>query len=487
MNDFLKRAFEEQPTLSAIDALRRAARAVPDDPTRPAYHFLPPANWMNDPNGPIYHEGYYHVFYQHNPYSDSWGSIHWGHARSSDLVHWEHLPIALSPSVERGEACCYSGTSVIRADGTPVIFYTKVGPEGAAQPFEQWMAVGDRQLLEWEKIDQNPVLSRETHGGPPILDDWRDPFIFEHGGDTYMVLGAVIDSPPEERAAVLLYRARDERLLEWDYQSVVLSSPKYEREFLECPNFFRLGDKWLLFVSPYHPVEYYVGDFDPAEGQFTPERKGRVDHSIDFYASNAFLTPDGRRIVLGWIRGFRKGRGWNGCLSLPREVELSDDNALVQRPVRELEALRDTVFELEPISLQSEVYRVAEVRGKQLEIIVRIRSRSAGRFGIRVRMGENESGGVEIALESETLIVDGLKVCLPAGIEHQQVDFHLFLDNSVLELFACGGRVAVTRTIYPPEDAEDVALFCDGRVEVERFLAWQLKSAPVGGFPSLRG
>lgn len=486
MNDFLKRAFQDDTPLSAIDALRRATRIAHDDPTRPGYHFLPPANWMNDPNGPIYHAGYYHLFYQHNPYSDSWGKIHWGHARSSDLVHWEHLPFALSPSVDRGEECCYSGTCIIRADGTPVIFYTKVGPDGATQPFEQWMAVGDRNLFEWHKIEENPVLSYEGHGGPPILGDWRDPFLFEHGANTYMVLGAVIDSPPEERAAVLLYRARDARLLKWEYQSVILSSPKYEREFLECPNFFQHGDKWLLFVSPYHPVEYYVGDFDPGEGRFAPQCKGRLDHSIDFYASNVLLTGDGRRIVLGWIRGFRKGRGWNGCLSLPRELELSDDNELLQRPIRELEALRGPVTALEPKQLQSEVHRIPNVRGKQLEIRTRIRSRSAGRFGVRVRMGENESSGVEIAVESETVIVDGLKVCLPAEIDHQEMGLHIFLDNSVLELFACGGRIVVTRTIYPPEDALDVGLFCDGRVDIESFHAWRLESAPVAGFPSLR-
>lgn len=485
MNDPIKRMFQIEPRIEPMEALRRAARAGADDPTRPVFHFLPPGNWMNDPNGPIYHDGYYHVFYQLNPFTDSWGDIHWGHARSRDMVHWEHLPIALSPSVEQGEACCYSGTCTIRRDGTPVILYTKVGPSGAEQPFEQWMAIGDDELLHWRKYEHNPVLSLGNHDGPAVLGDWRDPFVFDYGEQTYMVLGAVLSAQSEEHAAVLLYRAANEELTEWEFLTVLLSSPKYERGFLECPNFVPLDDdNWILFVSPYHPVEYYVGEFELEELRFTPKRKGRVDHSIDFYASNTFPAPDGRRILLGWVGGFKKGRQWNGCLSLPREIGLAEDGMLIQRPVRELKALRGRPYSIAAREIRSEIYRVPGLQSATVEVYARIRPVSAGHCGLRVRMGAGESSGVEIALEPETLIVAGMKLQLPAEIQRDSVDLHLFLDNSVLELFVLEGRVAVTKTIYPPDDDLEVGIFADGHARVEEFTAWPLASAPVSGFPS---
>lgn len=475
--------FKTQHEYRPIEALRQAAPRAAKDSTRPVFHFLPPAQWMNDPNGPIYHNGYYHVFYQFNPFADSWGNIHWGHARSTDLVHWQHLPIALWPSTDKGEEGCYSGTCTIRRDGTPVILYTKAGAQGASQPFEQWMAWGNDQLLNWQKCEDNPVFSLDTYGGPPVHGNWRDPFIFECENRVYMVLGAVIDEPPEERAAVLLFRARDASLTSWEFMSELFSSPKYEREFMECPNFFPLGDKWVLCVSPYHPVEYYVGDFDTDRMQFKPSRKDRVDRSIDFYATNTFPAPDGRRIMVGWIRGFKKGLHWNGCLSLPREIELDGDNTLIQRPVRELEALRGTGYNISALTLQSEMYCIPGLEGKTLEIKARLSAVSAGRFGLRVRMGSGEGSGIEIALESDVLIVDGMKVHLPPEVNCRTVDLHLFLDNSVLELFVHEGRITFTRTIYPPEHHLAVGVFSDGKAVVEQLHAWHLDAAPVRGFP----
>src|SRR5512143_2188777 len=121
------------------------------DLIRPRYHFLPPANWMNDPNGPIYYDGYYHLFYQHNPFADTWGNIHWGHARSRDLLYWEHLPIALRPAFELGEQHCYSGCAGVDDQGRVLLIYTSVGFErdGVHLPNQQWAALGSPDLVTW--------------------------------------------------------------------------------------------------------------------------------------------------------------------------------------------------------------------------------------------------------------------------------------------------------------------------------------------------
>ena len=166
--------------VKAMKAMETAAAKVASDPTRPTYHLLPASGWMSDPTGPIYHGGYYHAFYLLNPYGDEgWPKSrnHWGHARSKDLVTWEHLPVALYPLADR-EHRCNSGCSAINAEGKPMIFYTHVPMDQKARN-AQWAAFGDDELIAWRKYDGNPVLDLATHDGPGFGMRWRDPFIFQ--------------------------------------------------------------------------------------------------------------------------------------------------------------------------------------------------------------------------------------------------------------------------------------------------------------------
>ncbi len=141
---------EIRPAIAAAEASVAAqAPLVAHDPNRPIYHFRPPAYWMNDPNGTIYHNGYYHVFYQFNPYADFSHDIHWGHTRSKDLVHWEQLPVAIPPSYDLDESGVWSGCMAINEEGRPVAFYTSVGV-GRKRPFQQRATVGDDDLLTWQ-------------------------------------------------------------------------------------------------------------------------------------------------------------------------------------------------------------------------------------------------------------------------------------------------------------------------------------------------
>src|SRR5438445_420401 len=181
---------------SMSEALTRAETAVRDaaprcqaDPGRPIFHVTSPAQWINDLNGPIYYRGFYHLFYQLHPFSDRSGPKYWGHVRSRDLAKWEHLPIALGPSLDAGEAEIWSGCCTINGLGQPMIFYTSIAPGKSAQTYaEQWAALGDDHLIQWRKSPANPVLSESLHGGKKVYD-WRDPFIFHHKHRTFMVVG----------------------------------------------------------------------------------------------------------------------------------------------------------------------------------------------------------------------------------------------------------------------------------------------------------
>ena len=203
----------ENPAIQkAMHSVLEAVATAKQDPERPVYHFRPPANWMNDPNGTIFYKGYYHVFYQHNPYGDQWGHMHWGHTRSMDLVYWEHLPIALAPSLDQGEDHCFSGCAWVNPKDELMLFYTSVSARENARPHEQWAALPlDDELINWEKHEGNPILTLKTHGGPELGGSWRDPFLVEEQGRTFMVIGA----DTEDRAVIPIYEARNAELTEW--------------------------------------------------------------------------------------------------------------------------------------------------------------------------------------------------------------------------------------------------------------------------------
>ena len=266
---------EIQPGMEAMMARADEAAA---DPTRPVYHFGPPSGWMNDINGPLLHKGYYHVFYQLNPFhTDARYGTHWAHARSTDLVHWEHLPLAIWPSTEAGETSCYSGTAAFNRDGQPIILYTCTRKWGrdrvVPEPFEQWAAIGDDDLINWTKYADNPALSHERDARPEFDWRWRDPFFFFEQGRSFMVLGATGVGTP-------IWESESGDLLNWTYRGLASDISQ------ECPNLFKLGDDWVMLTSPYTPVDYYIGDFDIDTYQFTTASNGRIEPTKTFYGTN---------------------------------------------------------------------------------------------------------------------------------------------------------------------------------------------------------
>ncbi|RUL87771.1 glycoside hydrolase family 32 protein [Tautonia sociabilis] len=450
----------------AQKAVAEAADRLGADPTRPAFHFRPPAQWMNDPNGTIHVDGSYHLFYQHNPYGDRWGHMHWGHSRSTDLVHWEHLPIALWPSQREGEEHVFSGCSAVNGDGELMLFYTSVGP---GRPNEQWAALPtDASRLHWEKHPGNPLLTTRMPDGTTFGNGMRDPFIFRSSGRTFMVVGA--DS--ETEAVIPIFEAADRSLSNWEYKGILWRSPKSEMEFPECPNFFPLGGKFVLLNSPYRPVEYRVGTLDLDTLTFSPETEGRIDQSGQFYASNIATAPDGRCILFGWVRGFPEGRGWNGCLALPRELSLGPDNRPRQAPVRELEALRGRRSALDgPIHLSAGEERPIGPPSDRLELRVRLGAPGPGRLGLRL-LGEDGQAIAEIVREGRSLTVAGETV--PIGHDGP-IDLTVFVDRTVLEVFADGGRFAATRVIPFPGGTLRPSAFAEGgEADLLAAEAWEL-------------
>ncbi len=471
------------PTSPVDQANQSVAAAIPranTDPTRPSYHFLPPALWMNDPNGPIFHNGWFHLFYQHNPYGDDWGHMHWGHTRSRDLVHWEHLPIALWPSLDQGEEHVFSGCAWKDGTGQPMLFYTsvKVGERDNRPVNEQWAARPlDVDLLTWEKHPANPILALHHSGAPAFNGPWRDPFIFQEAGRTFLVVGGDF----ENSTGVGLYEAQDDSLLRWHYHGLLVETSKDNLQFYECPNFAKIGNKWILLTSPCKPtakpIEYMVGNFDLKTLKFTVEQEGVLDAGFsdvpNFYASNIVFDEQGRCMLLGWLRGFAKERGWNGALALPRILTIDADGYPIQNPISEMRQLRGVRQFVGGVMVQAGGSIRLRAENAQVEIILKLRPDHGAVISLALgdqRIVEHHDGQLTV-----------LGTSTPAPLNAAGVlDLHVFIDRSVIELFANGGRLVITRLLSQERVEMEVTLYSEyGECGIVACEMWDLKSVWV--------
>jgi len=464
----------------AVRALKKSIPAARESPHRPQYHFTPPANWMNDPNGTIHYNGVYHLFYQHNPYRARWGRIHWGHARSNDLVHWEHLPIALAPDPGLKELHCFSGCCVIAEDGTPTIFYTNVSAKSfltAVRRYtEQWIATGDPELLVWEKGPGNPILREDMHPAGDQLLNWRDPYVWKHEGTWYMVIAGQFKG--EKCGNVLLYRAAD--LQEWEYLGRLCQGDGSQGVPWECPNYFQLGDKHVLVVSPFRQVIYSIGDFRDqvhvSDGWYV------FDHGVNYYATNTYRDDRNRTIIVGWIKA--KGKNsWAGCLSLPRQLSLNADHQLYIRPIPELKDLRQKhTHYARSLGASVEVAGTGPYFGESVEITAKYQLDSADSVGFTLTDDDDEYL-IRYDFSSQTLQAFDETAKLQFPPSSGQLDLHIFIDRSIVEIFI-NNRETFTTVFYPKlgeNNALKIAPFfvkAQGEVQID---FWKLLSPEVVG------
>jgi beta-fructofuranosidase len=343
-------------------------------------------------------------------------------------------------------------------------------PETAA---EQWLALGDKNLITWQKYAHNPVLSEELQSTK--IFDWRDPYVFQDKGRTFMVLGGNLNQRAGGKAVVALYQAENEQLTKWRYRGVMFTHPDPKVVNIECPNFFRLGNKWVLLVSPHGPVEYFVGDFDAASGRFTVESGARLDQGDDFYAPNGLTDPRGRHLIWGWIKGFKNTSGWNGCLTLPRVLALDTDGTLLQKPAPEIRKLRTDHFRLTDVSVENSVYDLAGVRGECLELYVELELLGADYFELQVRRSDDGNRSTGIRFNGTELAIGDAKIPFHLQPKEKTLKLDIFLDRSLLELFA-NDRACYTGVLSSGKLDAGVALAAsDGAVRVRSFHAWKMK------------
>lgn len=448
---------------------------------RPKYHFLPEKNWMNDPNGPIFFEGVHHIFYQYNPTDWHWGNLHWGHATSKDLVHWEHQPIALYPALERGETNCYSGSSYIH-DGRIELIYTSVGDGERRQidGSEQWAATTEDGIT-WQQIPENPVLTLSDHGDKK-LTQWRDPFLFQYKGKNYLLIAGIADG---KRGAIHIYTGEDFR--HWSYLGEFFSNST-PTKIMECPNVVVFGEKLLFLYSVWNQreIRYHIGTMND-QYQFVSESQGRIDYG-EFFASQISFDDQGNTYLWGWLREFPRNLlytdgEWAGVQAIPRVISLNEKSELVIRRLPAVDSLRR---ESEKITLNHFTGRHEfHMEGNTVEITAKVRTDAP--FSIRVLASEDlkeytdilidpAEGTMKVPLKNASLL-EGVDHNLLSGVfrksEDGIVEVDVLVDCSVVEIFI-NDNGCLSPRVYPALDGKKISFASEGIVEEAEIWVYQM-------------
>ncbi|MCI0713233.1 MAG: glycoside hydrolase family 32 protein [Chloroflexi bacterium] len=454
---------------------------------RPVYHFLPPSNWMNDPNGVIQWRGRYHLFYQYNPFGPMWGNIHWGHAVSDNLIHWTDLPLALAPTPGGpDEGGCFSGCAV--DNGLPTIFYT--GVHGERYEIQtQCMATSTDDLLTWQKYEGNSVL-RNVPAESGQTRDFRDPYVWKEDDAWYMVIGSRIK---DIGGAVFLYRSHN--LTDWEYLHPLLTSDSKSHGALwECPNFFKLGDEWVLIISSHTgtstaSVIYFVGTYD--NHRFTPVSEGVLDYG-QLYAPLTCIDDQNRRLMYGWLREARseneqRHAGWSGVQAIPRVLSLDSPRRLNMAPVPELETIRGQRYHHGPMVLTQPIS--LEVTGLALDITAEFEPQADGLCGIALACSPDGQEQTEILYEAahQRLVVrkvalelHDVQVIHTRDIPHRLTDgeslkLRILLDASVVEIIA-NNRTSLTSRIYPSRADNNIVRLLGTKARLHALDIWKMTS-----------
>ena len=464
---------------------------------RPSFHLSSRVGWMNDPNGFSYYQGKYHLFYQYYPYESKWGPMHWGHAVSEDLLHWEYLPAAIAPDTLADKDGCFSGSAVELADGRHLLLYTgvfkgPVRPDGTFDDTQtQCVAVGDG--INYEKYSGNPVLTDADIPDGSSKVDFRDPKLWKEADGTFR---CVVGNRPADGSGQILYYSSSDGF-HWKFESVLAENKNRFGLMWECPDFFALDGKYVLLTSPQDMLpsgfEYHngngtlclIGGFDEQGKTFQEERNQAIDYGIDFYAPQTLLTPDGRRVMIAWMQNWDTlsiaslKTPWFGQMTVPRELSVKNGR-LYQWPVRELNALRSGRVSYQSIDFEGEL-TLEGVKGRTVDVTITLKPGDEKQIykKFAVWFGQNDTCHTAISFRpyesilkidrkfsgSRRAIIHQRRCKVPQNGGH--ITFRMILDRFSAEIFVNQGEQTLSATMYTDQSADGFKFFADGRVTMD--------------------
>lgn len=483
-------------TLREARKYEEAAEKLIGEDQRPKFHLASRVGWMNDPNGFSYFNGEYHMFYQYYPYESKWGPMHWGHAVSKDLLHWEYRPAALAPDEKYDRDGCFSGSSVELSDGRQLLMYTGVlkehqGNDEAPGVQTQCIAVGDG--IDYKKYEHNPVIAEDMLPEGSSRYDFRDPKIWKKNDGTFccVVGGRKLDDDGQ----ILLFSSPDG--FSWKFEKVLFENNGRFGNMLECPDFFSLDGQWALLTSPQNMLpkgfEFHngngtlclLGDFDEETNAFKETNGHSIDYGIDFYAPQTTTTPDGRRVMIGWMQNWdtcnlrSKDEPWFGQMSLPRELFVKNGR-LYQKPIRELDEMRANKVVHKDITFSGEL-SLEGVKGRCIDMELELRPADTEKlyqkFSLQLAKNQDCHTSLSFRPHESILKVDRKFSGSRRAIIHQRrclvnnkdktIKLRVILDRFSVEVFINDGEQVMTATLYTELSADAISFVADGQVSID--------------------
>jgi fructan beta-fructosidase len=466
---------------------------------RPQFHFSPAKNWCNDPNGLVYNNGLYHLFYQFNPFGNIWGHMTWAHATSKDLIHWKHLPTAIP---EENGVMIFSGTCVVDKNNTsgfgkngkaPMVAVYTAHIENVNQ--SQHIAYSVDDGVSWTKYAGNPVLDLEKK-------DFRDPKIFWHEQKKYWIMSVMLPI---------------EHLVQF-YSSINLKQWKLLSEFgpagdtsgvWECPDLTLVPvdgmpgkKKWLLQMSMNTAMQYFVGEFDGEK--FINETPAntilRPDYGPDYYAAISYnqLPATHLPTAIGWINNWNYANDipttpWKGAMSLPRNLsvkKIKGEWILIQKPVASMTSLRKKIFQLPDEEISGK--KLLPIKSKQFEMEFLLEPGRSSVAGVRIAASESNFFEIGYDATTEVFYIDRSRVTNTAfnesfkklhrfekniPLKNKKIRLKVFFDNSIAEVFVNDGETVFTTQFFPKENELGIELFSlNKKSRWYNFKLWELQS-----------
>ncbi|SEW32935.1 levanase [Chitinophaga arvensicola] len=469
---------------------------IPTPQWRPVYHFTAPQNWLNDPNGLIYLDGVYHLYYQHNPLENKWGHMSWGHATSKDLLHWHHLPVAI-PEIETKDTTTwiFSGSAVWDKHNSSGFGKDGKGPVVAIYTADQPKQQKESQFIAWSN---DGGLTYTNYAANPVVDiqkkDFRDPsVIWLEEQQKWLMTVAV---PAEHK--IQFYGSSD--LKNWHLLSE-FGNQGDTRKIWECPSLTPLyvdgnpaKKKWLLMISSGNQdaatgMQYFTGDFDGTT--FTNDKRKDemmiVDYGRTFYAAIPYNhLPDNRQTMIGWLMPFDTPTSpWRGQMSIPRDLQLkttAQGIRLYQQPAALLQASLDKLpagkkLQLKPQTIQSTHLTLStsqRFNSNANWVDVDFTIGTASDFGLKI--AQEVIVGYNVQKE-ELYIKDGhdIQHLLVSPVDNK-IRLQVLLDKSSVEVFVNGGEKVLTTLIFPDKAATGLSVFAEnGSVKLNGLKGWNLE------------
>jgi fructan beta-fructosidase len=467
---------------------------------RPQFHFSPAKNWCNDPNGLLYNNGVYHLFYQHNPFGNIWGHMTWAHATSKDLLHWKHQPIAIP---EENDVMIFSGTCVAdknnssgfaeRKGQIPLVAIYTGHIENVNQ--SQCIAYSLDNGIHWTKFTGNPILDLHKK-------DFRDPKVFWYEPKKYWVMALMF---PNEHI-VQFYSS--ENLKQWnhlsDFGPVGDTSGVWEcPDLTQVPIIGKTGKKkWLLQTSQNAAMQYFVGEFDGTKfiNESREDKIVRPDYGPDYYAAIAYnqLPAAHAPTAIGWINNWNYANDiptapWKGAMSLPRNLSVKKINSewvLYQKPIAAIKSLRrQLLFNSAAEKVTNK--KLLNVRSQQCEIELVLEPDNNTVAGISIAAGNGHALEIGYDVAKQVLYIDRSKTADQTGneqfkklnrfetkvsLQKNKLKLHIYFDNSIVEIFAQDGEAVLTAQIFPDKEDNGIELFSNGGQAMAQIKVWKINT-----------